>query len=187
MPLLIAWRDALREEDPAAVGDIVRSTGVFRPDEAEVAVELAQTALRDGAAPGYHFLFAHPEGDGPGRPPAGYACYGPIPCTVRRFDLYWIAVAKGHQGQGLGQAILAEALRRMARLGARRCYAETSGTAPYAPTRRFYEKGGGKEAARVPGYYGDGDDLVMYAWEMDTGAKEKWTMENGGSTANSTS
>ena len=165
-PPAYRWRDGLIASDPAAIRALVESTGFFRADEAGVAEELALAALREGPASGYRFLLASPPGDDPAPPPAGYACFGPIPCTVRRYDLYWIAVSPGHQGQGLGKALLAASLERMADLGGVTCYAETSGTDRYLPTRRFYERTGGRQAARVPGYYDDGDDMVIYAWNL---------------------
>ena len=33
----------------------------------------------------------------------GYACYGPIACTVASYDLYWIAVDPQFQRHGIGQ------------------------------------------------------------------------------------
>ena len=165
-PIDITWRDTPRAEDADAVRGIVASTGVFRADEVEVAVELLEVALREGPSAGYHFLFAHPPGGDAAAAPDAYACFGPIPCTVRRYDLYWIAVRGSCQKRGLGQAVLAAALGRMAGLGAVRCFVETSGTAAYAPTRKFYERGGGRPVARIADYYDAGDDLVVYAWEM---------------------
>lgn len=165
-----AWRDWLLPGDAAAVRRMVAATGVFRPDEPPVAGEIVEIARRDGPAAGYSFLFAREEGDGEDEF-GGYVCYGPIPCALRRFDVYWIAVDPARQGRGLGGKLLREAATRMAAAGGRRLFLSTSGLARYDPTRRFYERLGGREAARVTDYYDDGDDLVIYTWPLPLAAQ----------------
>ena len=66
--------------------------------ELACAVELADERMEEGPASGYHFVFAELDGR-----VVGYACYGPIALTIGSYDLYWIAVDKSVQGQGLGQ------------------------------------------------------------------------------------
>src|SRR5205809_1857885 len=46
---------------------------------------------------------------------------------------------------------------------------ETSSRADYAPTRAFYERRGYTQAARLPGYYAPGDDLVIYLKDLTHG------------------
>jgi D-alanine-D-alanine ligase len=166
----VAFRDEPRETDLAAVRDIVASTGFFHDFEVEVAVELVQERLARGVASGYFFLFADDPATGR---PLGYACFGPIGCTVGSYDLYWIAVHQGQRGRGLGRAIMDEAERRI-RDGlpdpagpaktaqGRKVYAETSSTPKYAPTRRFYLASGYLEEARFADFYAPGDDKVVF-------------------------
>ena len=94
----ISFRDTLRASDRDAVQSLVESTGFFRADEVAVAVELVDEHLSKGPGSGYHFVFAELQGE-----VAGYACYGPIACTVASYDLYWIAVDPQHQRQGIGR------------------------------------------------------------------------------------
>ncbi|MEX2218199.1 MAG: GNAT family N-acetyltransferase [Phycisphaerales bacterium] len=168
----LSFRDAPRASDPGAVREIVASTGFFRPDEIGVAEELVRERLGRGVGSGYHFLFA----DGPEGVPLGYACFGPIPCTIGSFDLYWIAVHDGHRGRGLGRVLLARAEEAMGAgvpgdeegadcgtLRARRVYIETSSTPRYEPTRAFYERCGYRQEARLEGFYAPGDDKIIYA------------------------
>src|SRR5205823_2052880 len=42
--------------------------------------------------------------------------------------------------------------------------------ADYASTRAFYERRGYTQAARLPGYYAPGDDLVIYLKDLTHGA-----------------
>ena len=156
-------RDEVRPEDAAAVRDIVASTGFFRPDEVEVAVELVTERLARGDASGYHFVLMEDAGQ-----VAGYACYGPIACTVGSFDLFWIAVHESRRGLGLGRVLMREAEARIAAMGGRRVYVETSGKAQYAPTRAFYEKFGYRQEARFAEFYDVGDDKVVYVRVLET-------------------
>jgi ribosomal protein S18 acetylase RimI-like enzyme len=98
---------------------------------------------------------------------AGWACWGPTPCTVGTFDLYWIVVDSAAQGKGVGTALMEEMERRVAGR-ARLIVIETAGKADYAGTRAFYERRGYRIASTVSDYYAEGDDLVVYV-KRDSG------------------
>jgi ribosomal protein S18 acetylase RimI-like enzyme len=153
----IVLRDAVGPEDCAAVREIVEGTGFFRPDEVAIAVELVEERLARGPSSGYRFVFAEADGA-----VAGYACYGPIACTVSSFDLYWIAVAPRFQRRGVGGMLMSAVESRIAAAGGSRIYADTSGRAQYAPTRAFYGRSGFECAARIKDFYAPGDDRVIY-------------------------
>jgi len=136
---------------------IVDSTGFFYPDEVDMAVELVQAHLEQGSDSGYYFVFAH---DGGGV--HGYTCYGPIACTRGSFDLYWIAVDKSRQQQGLGRELLKHTEERIQAAGGRRIYIETSARELYQPTQRFYERCGYEAEARLKDFYATGDSKIIY-------------------------
>ena len=159
----ITFRHELRPSDPEAVRHIVASTGFFRPAEVDVAVELPTERLARGEASGYHFVLADDEAGGL----VGYACFGPIACTVDSFDLYWIAVDAGRQGRGLGRLVMREAERCIRAMGGRRVYIETSSQPLYEPTRRFYLSAGYAEEARLRDFYTAGDDKVVYVRRLE--------------------
>jgi ribosomal protein S18 acetylase RimI-like enzyme len=92
---------------------------------------------------------------------AGWICWGPTPCTVDTWDLYWMAIDPDLQGSGIGSALLAEMEARL-RGRARLIVVETAGRPDYLPTRRFYESRGYISTARIPDFYEPGDDLVVY-------------------------
>ncbi len=154
------YRDTPRHSDRAAVAALLERTGFFRPDEVAVAVELLDEHLAKGTASGYYFWFA----DAPDAADSlvGYVCYGPTPCTVGSFDLYWIAVDTSRQGRGTGRALARKAEASAAAMGGRRMYVETSGRELYAPTQRFYRSAGYAEAARLADFYDDGDDKIIF-------------------------
>jgi GNAT superfamily N-acetyltransferase len=153
------FRSEPRSSDVEAVRRIVSSTGFFYGHEVAVAVELVEERLSKGEASGYWFIFAD---DAAGRT-VGYACYGPVPCTVGSYDLYWIAVEEGQRGGGVGRRLMAEVELRTGAAGGRRIYIETSSRPLYAPTRGFYERCGYVEEARLAEFYGEGDDKIVYS------------------------
>lgn len=165
----LSFREVPRASDALAVRDIVDSTGFFHDFEVDVAVELVSERLSRGLASEYCFVLA----DDPADRLIGYACFGPIACTVGSFDLYWIVVHNSFRGRGLGLELMrrAEAAMRVALPGpadkplapGRRVYVETSSQPKYEPTRAFYLKCGYKEEARFRDFYADGDDKVVYS------------------------
>ncbi len=150
-------RRALRPEDRHAVRTIVASTGMFRPAEIDVAVELVDERLARGEASGYHFVLADAHNQ-----TVGYVCYGPIAVTQGSYDLFWIAVHRAWQRHGLGRQLLAEAEADIRQAGGRRIYIETSGRPDYEPTRHFYQRCGYTLEATIREFYAPGDDKLIY-------------------------
>ena len=153
----VTLRDTLVPEDGERVRRLVDITGFFHPDEVDVAEELVVERLQKGDASGYHFVMA----DHYGRL-AGYACFGPIPCTAASYDLYWIAVHPDFQGRGLGRRLLTEAERRIKALGGSRIYVDTSQRDQYASTRAFYENTGYNLETVLMDFYAAGDGKAIY-------------------------
>jgi D-alanine-D-alanine ligase len=153
----ISLRSSVAPADEVHVREIVAATGMFRPNEVEVAAELVRVYLRDGEASGYQFVFAERDGN-----VLGYACFGLNTVTIGSFDLYWIAVRPELQGQGIGQQLLAAVEERIAAAEGQRIYIETSARADYAPTRRFYERCGYTLEAVLRDYYAEGDDKAVF-------------------------
>lgn len=154
---LMTLRREVVPADIVAVREITESTGFFSEQEIEVAVSLIEARLGAGHQSGYHFLFAERDGR-----VAGFACFGPIACTVASFDLYWIAVHLESQGLGLGRFLLEESERVIWESGGRRIYVETSSRPQYEPTRRFYLRCGYVEEAVLRDFYAPEDSKVMY-------------------------
>jgi GNAT superfamily N-acetyltransferase len=155
------FRDRVRKSDLDAIQILTASSGFFSPEEIDLAVELVAEALRLGSSSGYNFILAEEM-----RRVVGYTCFGPIPCTQNRFDLYWIVVLARLRGHGLGRDLLARTEAAAKALGAVRMYAETSSRPLYAPTRAFYlARGYGVETV-LPGFYADNDDKLVYRKDL---------------------
>ena len=155
----LAWGN-LRPQHRDQIAAILATSELFRPNEIEVALEVfdghCEAPLGDYRALG---CFNGGAADGT---LAGFAAYGPTPCTLGTWDLYWIAVRPGLQGRGIGTQLLRRVELAMIAGGARLCIVETSSRSDYASTRRFYVANGYRETARVQDFYADGDDQVVY-------------------------
>lgn len=160
----ILFRSQVATSDSEEVARLVKATGFFSAAEVQVAVELVQERRLKGEASGYHFLMAQqgPRGHGGEPPLAGYACFGPIPCTLSSFDLYWIVVHPDAQGQGLGKLLLTMCEQEINKLGGTRVYVETSSRPQYHPTRCFYERCGYALEATLADFYAPGDHKLVY-------------------------
>jgi ribosomal protein S18 acetylase RimI-like enzyme len=159
---------ALQRGNRTRIIEILEATGSFRDDEIAVALELFDEVFANQARapfdPGagvesYEFIGAFTR-DGE---LTGYACYGATPGTLGTYDLYWIAVHPEHQGAGGGSRLLDEVERRLREREARMLVVETSAKIDYESTRRFYERRGYGEYARISDFYAFGDDRVIYA------------------------
>jgi len=158
----VTLREDVRPGDAGDVRKIVESSGFFHDFEVEVAIELVEEALADGAESEYLFLFAERDGG-----TIGYACYGEIACTQGSYDLYWIAVRQGHRSGGIGRRLLAVTEERIAARGGRAVYVETSSQVTYEPTRRFYLKNGYEAEAVLKDFYAPGDDKVIFVKKLE--------------------
>lgn len=155
----LCFRNEIVADDPELIRKIVLSTGFFRHDEVDVAVELASEALAIGQeGSGYYFIFAIFDNN-----VAGYACYGPTPCTIGVYDLYWIVVDNNFRGRGIGKQIMARVEQAIREKHARKLYIETSSTTKYNPTRKFYLQSGYTEEARLKDFYNITDDKVIFS------------------------
>lgn len=142
--------------DRTRVRELVVATGVFRPAEVAIALEVFDGAV---AAPGkdYHALGAFLEDR-----LAGWAAFGPTPGTVTTWDLYWIAVDPAVQRLGIGQHLMTACEETITAAGGRLVVVETSSRADYGPTRAFYRRLGYQARAVIPEYYAPGDDLIVF-------------------------
>lgn len=144
--------------------ELLRATGVFSESERAVALELFDEGVSgtvqtggSGSDTSYH-LIGWFEND----QMVGYACYGLSPATDATYDLYWIAVDPAFHGRGVGASLLHTIESRLSEKGDALVVIETSSRREYDGTRRFYERRGYEQAARVRGFYSAGDDRLTY-------------------------
>jgi D-alanine-D-alanine ligase len=147
----------LTPADRGRIEEITGAVGLFREDEIPVALEVFDEATRGAPSAGsYHVLGAEVEGR-----LSGWICWGPTPCTLGTYDLYWLVVDPPLQGAGIGTALMAEMERRLTGV-ARLIIVETAGRLDFAATRAFYEAKGYVPTATIPDFYAPGDDQVVF-------------------------
>jgi ribosomal protein S18 acetylase RimI-like enzyme len=147
--------------DHNAVIDIIRATNFFRPVEIEIACEVFDDAAANKPGSTYQSYVAQVSGK-----VAGWVCFGPTPCTLGTFDVYWIAVDPAMQRHHIGSQLLEFSEREIRQQKGRLSVIETSGSHRYLPTRRFYERNGYTLAADVKDFYAPGDDKWIFTKKL---------------------
>ena len=151
-----------RASDRDRVAAMVEATGVFRPDEVAIALEVFDGTVEHPGVD-YHGLCAFE-----GETLVGFTLFGPTPCTVATWDLYWIVVDPTAHRHGIGRQLMAAAESAVRSHGGQLLVVETSSRDDYQPTRDFYESLAYDRAARIPEYYAPGDDLVVFVKPLAT-------------------
>jgi ribosomal protein S18 acetylase RimI-like enzyme len=147
---------AFTAEDRSGAREALVASRAFRDGEIRVALGVVDDALAD---PEGYLLLA---GDLDGRM-RGFACAGSTPLTASTWHLYWMCVHPDAGGHGLGRAVEVRLEELVRERGGRRIVVETSGRADYARARRFYAAAGYAAVGRIPDFYADGDDCILYA------------------------
>jgi ribosomal protein S18 acetylase RimI-like enzyme len=151
------FRKTVVPSDIMNVTQILKSTGFFKQYEMDVAIELIEDRLKNGEGCGYQFYFLEIEGR-----TVAYGCYGEIPCTIKNYDLYWLAVDASFRGNGLGRTLLEKIESDIKLHKGRGIYIETSNKEQYAPTIAFYEKCNYQQIAVFPDFYDINDNKAVY-------------------------
>lgn len=153
----IAFRSAPRAGDADRARRLVASTGNFSPEEEAIAAELFEEGIARGEPAGYLFEIAERADR-----MVGFAVYGPIPGTERRYDLYWIATHPDLRRRGLGSRLLRRVEAEVRARGGRHLFIDTASTEAYAPARAFYTACGYRKVAELADFYRDGDGKVIF-------------------------
>ena len=82
--------------------------------------------------------------------------------TEGTYNLYAIAVHKDYQGKGVGSAMMNYIESVLQKNESRILIVETSGTAAFTLTRKFYKQCNYTQQAIIPEFYDKGDDKVIF-------------------------
>ncbi len=144
--------------DGEAILRIAHLAGNFTQKDEDCVQELWEAFVEKGSqVTGYDFVLFRDQDR-----VLGFACFGPTPLTEDVFDLYWLAVHPESRRQGVGRALIVWVEEEIKKQGGRLLLVETSGTAPYGGTRRFYESCGYRYQAVIHDFYALGDDLLIF-------------------------
>lgn len=146
------------QRDNKQIQEITENAGVFNREEIDCVREIFEEYLQYGAEEtGYNFIVER-EAD----KVLGFACYGVRDLADNVYDLYWIAVHPEARRSGVGRKLLTASEEAVRNSGGRMLIAETSGTASYESTRKFYIDMGYTAEAVIKDFYSKGDDLTIF-------------------------
>ncbi|MFY9116691.1 MAG: GNAT family N-acetyltransferase [Bacteroidales bacterium] len=155
------FRHTLLPADRGPLAAVMQSTGLFYDFEIAVALEVLDTLLEQGEQSGYSIVIAQQD-----TLPVAFSVYGPTPCTVSGWDIYWMAVKDNLRGKGLGSLLMEIIEKNIVKQGGTNIWIETSGREAYLPTRRFYEKHRYRAMAELSDFYAPGDSKVIYGKDI---------------------
>jgi len=89
--------------DRARVEAMTRASPLFRPEEVLVALDVFDAATGNGRRRDPDYYTAGADADGV---LVGWVCWGPTPCTIGTYDMYWIVVDPPWQGKGIGKRLV---------------------------------------------------------------------------------
>jgi ribosomal protein S18 acetylase RimI-like enzyme len=136
---------------------IALETHAFKPEEIPVLRELLHY-YHENPENDYYVIEARENGR-----ILGFILFGPTPLTEFAFDLYWIVVDKNVHRRGVGRKLVDEMVKHLlSRYPKIVIRVETAGKDTYSATRLFYEGLQYTEAGRIPDFYEEGDDLVLF-------------------------
>ena len=150
-------------EDRKNILALLKETGVFNQSEIAVAMELVDLVLAKKDNGDYQ-TFSYHDDDNQFR---GYICFGPIPMTDCRYDLYWIAVDRKARGKGIAEELVAFMERQVARSGGGKIYVDTASTPPYGAARGFYEKQRYSPVCVLDDFYRKGDSKIIFMKDIE--------------------
>ena len=94
--------------------------------------------------------------------PVAIGYCAPEKMTQGTWNLYLIAVHPNYQGLGYGTCMLDYIEQELAKRGARILLVETSGLESFERTRKFYQKCGYNQEARIREFYQAGEDKIIF-------------------------
>jgi GNAT superfamily N-acetyltransferase len=150
-------------DDRKKILSLLRQTCVFNQKEIAVAMEIVDQVLAKNDGGDYQtFSFYDDENRF-----TGYICFGPIPMTDSRYDLYWIAVDRKARGKGVAADLVGFMEKQVARQGGGKIYVDTASTPPYAAARGFYEKQRYSPVCVLDDFYREGDSKIIFMKDIE--------------------
>jgi ribosomal protein S18 acetylase RimI-like enzyme len=154
-------RDEIVPQDRGKISRLLSNSGYFLPREMAYGMDLFDAHLLKGSQSHYSFLLFEQ-----GTMLLAYGCYGKIRLSDRRYHLHWLAVDRDWHHKGVGRQIESAIVDRIRVLGGVKIFAEVSNRDYHTIARAFYESIGYRLSGSIPDYYGDKDDMLLYAKDL---------------------
>jgi ribosomal protein S18 acetylase RimI-like enzyme len=152
----------LLPQDRDSLAALIDRVENFTAAEKTVARELIDEAVAEFGHSHYRVIVAFDDPAAEKEDAVGYICFGQTPMTKHTFDLYWIVSDPTRRRGGVGRQLLDAMEETLRRQGGRVIRVETSTQDTYGGTIRFYEKTGFELAGRIPEFYHEHDDLLIF-------------------------
>lgn len=150
-------RNTLKTSDISPICELVKHAGIFDHNEVNIAKQQISEAVNRKQSRYRFQLIVNDKNI-----PVAFCCYGEIPLTFHRFDVYWLVVSPHYQRRGFASQLLSVSEQDILKLGGSKCYIETSGLSGYAAARALYTRHGYEQVACLKDYYKLGDDRIIY-------------------------
>lgn len=101
---------------------------------------------------------------------AGFLVYGRTPLTEYSWDIYWLIVHRDFQRKGIGRKLIERAeVCIVAKSPNAVVRVETSTKKEYSAAHGLYKRARFQEIGKLPNFYADGDDLIIFYKELGKG------------------
>ena len=153
------FRDPKPEETQDLI-DLADATGIFKPKEAQALLGAALDAFHSGNLGENHKIIVI---DNSESTPIGWTYFAPSQYAAGVWDVWWVGTHPKLHGQGFGKKLLEAVESEIRSQNGRVIIIETSSLPPLAKARKFYPLLNYLECGRIPNFYGDGDDKIIFA------------------------
>ena len=151
--------DTIRPAETGDIADILnvaQASGLFSSDDLGGLGDMLTASLQGELGDEHQWIVDESGGI------CGAAYYAPEMMANGTWNLYFIAVSRDVQGQGVGGRLLHYVEQDLKARGARLLIIETSGLPDFEATRQFYIKHGYENEARIRDFYEAGDDKIVF-------------------------
>lgn len=148
---------AITHEDRGDLLEISIASGLFDASDVGQVAEMIDAYLDGNLGAAHQWITVEQNGKS-----VAVVYFAPEPFTSGVWNLYMLAVAPEHHGNGCGAALIRHVEDSVRAQMARILIVETSSLARFARTRSFYEMCGFVEESRIRDYYSSGDDKITF-------------------------
>jgi ribosomal protein S18 acetylase RimI-like enzyme len=149
--------------DIAGIQTVVSATDLF---PAEMVEELITPILENGLEEGIWLVGAF------GGEVLAFSYAVPEKLTHGTWNMLALAVHPSCQNAGLGRAIVSRLEDVLVDSGQRMIVVDTSSDEYFAVARLFYQRLGYQKVARIPDYWDDGEDKLVYFKRLPSGSND---------------
>ncbi len=157
-------RPALPDETSTLV-TIAVETGLFTQEDADLLLRQTLGDLHAGRLGENHLAYVWAP---VAERPQGWVYFSENSKSNGVWDLWWIGVAPGQHGRGIGKALLQFVEEHVRRAAGRLLIIETSSLPALARTREFYKLRGYTHCGCVPDFYSEGDGKITFVRNVGT-------------------